>query len=120
MVGRFVILLLWFAILRTVPASGHWWDKNGNKLKVAVVLSVVTLGYYFSRPFGLEHGGHTSATGWPTVLAAMHHAIIAEFIPFIVLLFSLYTISGGISVTGDIPAHPKTNTLVLAIGALIA
>jgi Na+/H+ antiporter NhaD/arsenite permease-like protein len=36
------------------------------------------------------------------------------------LLFSLYTISGGIRIGGDIPAGPRTNTTVLAIGGLLA
>jgi Na+/H+ antiporter NhaD/arsenite permease-like protein len=37
-----------------------------------------------------------------------------------VLLFSLYTISGGIRITGDLKAHPLTNTAILAIGGVLA
>jgi Na+/H+ antiporter NhaD/arsenite permease-like protein len=37
-----------------------------------------------------------------------------------ILLFSLYTTSGGINLNGDIPAHPRTNTLILGIGAVLA
>ncbi len=48
------------------------------------------------------------------------HTVIAEYIPFIVLLFSLYTIAGGIRIAGDLPAHPSTNLGFLAIGALLA
>ena len=49
---------------------------------------------------------------------ALHAA--AEFIPFIVLLFSLYVISGGILISGDIPGSPRINTAILALGALAA
>jgi Na+/H+ antiporter NhaD/arsenite permease-like protein len=35
-------------------------------------------------------------------------------------LFSLYVISGNITIRGDIPAHPVTNTLFLAIGGVLA
>jgi Na+/H+ antiporter NhaD/arsenite permease-like protein len=38
----------------------------------------------------------------------------------VVLLFALYTISGGIRATGDLPAHPATNTAILALGGLLA
>ena len=48
------------------------------------------------------------------------NAIFDEFLPFIVLLFSLYTISGGIRIEGDLPAHPLTNSLFIAIGAVLA
>ena len=36
------------------------------------------------------------------------------------LLFSLYVISGGICLRGDLAAHPSTNTALLAVGAAIA
>ncbi len=48
------------------------------------------------------------------------NAILSEYVPFIVLLFSLYTISGGIRIEGDLPAHPVTNTAFLAVGGLLA
>ena len=35
-------------------------------------------------------------------------------------MFSLYTISGGIRIEGDLPAHPLTNTAFLAAGGLLA
>ncbi len=46
--------------------------------------------------------------------------MLAEFIPFIVLLFSLYSISGGIRLEGDLRAHPVTNTTFMAIGSVLA
>jgi Na+/H+ antiporter NhaD/arsenite permease-like protein len=36
------------------------------------------------------------------------------------LLFSLYTISGGIRIEGDLRAHPLTNTLFIGAGGLLA
>ena len=63
---------------------------------------------------------HYSNPGFATVVAVLRHAILAEYIPFIVLLFSLYVISGGIVVRGDIRATPAANTSILAIGGLLA
>ena len=54
------------------------------------------------------------------IVTVLEHAIVAEYIPFIVLLFCLYVISGGICLKGDLAAHPLTNTTFLAVGALIA
>jgi Na+/H+ antiporter NhaD/arsenite permease-like protein len=52
--------------------------------------------------------------------AVLADALLGEYVPFIVLLLSLYIISGGIRVQGDLPAHPLTNTALLAIGGLLA
>ncbi len=68
------------------------------------------------------HAGahHRSAPGWPTVMAVLDHAVRAEYIPFLTLLFALYVIAGGIVVRGDIEATPLTNTMILGIGGLLA
>ena len=104
----FVGLLLSIAILPLVPATEHWWERNQNRLVVALCFGAVTLIYY---------GG---AYGTAKVVTVLEHAVLAEYIPFIVLLFSLYVISGGISLKGDLAAHPSTNTAFLAVGAAIA
>ncbi|MFH1745958.1 MAG: sodium:proton antiporter [Planctomycetota bacterium] len=66
------------------------------------------------------HEKHYSNTGWATVFAIFDHAVLKEYVPFIVLLFSLYVIAGGIVVRGDIRATPLTNTSIIAIGGLLA
>jgi Na+/H+ antiporter NhaD/arsenite permease-like protein len=111
----FVALLLAIAILPLVPAAAHWWHRNSSKLLVASVLSAATLLYYF-----VWHGYHGREPGLPSVGGVLHHALLLEYVPFIVLLFALYTIAGGIELTGDLPAHPATNTAFLAIGAVAA
>src|SRR5690606_2407838 len=42
------------------------------------------------------------------------------YVPFIILLFALFTISGGILVTGNLRGSPGTNTAILAIGTVLA
>lgn len=135
----FVALLLCIAILPLIPRTVHWWEHNRNKLIVGLVLGVVTLGHYYTRGFGTNlHGpflvrafnwigwpvetidGHNRCgPGLPAVAGAAGSAAM-EYLPFMILLFSLYTISGGIAVKGDIPAHPLTNTAILAVGGLLA
>jgi Na+/H+ antiporter NhaD/arsenite permease-like protein len=56
----------------------------------------------------------------PTAIAAFVHAAIGEYMSFIVLLFSLYVVAGGILVTGNLRGTPLTNATILAFGTLIA
>lgn len=58
--------------------------------------------------------------GAEAAFSALAHALLAEYLSFIVLLFALYTVAGGILVTGDLPGTPLTNTTMLAIGAAMA
>ncbi len=115
-VGPFAILLLCIAVLPLLKRTEHWWHQNKNKLVVALALGAVTMLYYQLRDFGF----HGTESGLPTVLKVLSHAVLAEYIPFMSLLFSLYVISGGICIGGDIPAHPRTNVIFLAIGGLLA
>jgi Na+/H+ antiporter NhaD/arsenite permease-like protein len=60
------------------------------------------------------------AFGAEAAFAAFVHAMLAEYLPFIVLLFALYTVAGGILVTGSVHGTPRTNTAILALGTVIA
>ncbi|MCC7319332.1 MAG: sodium:proton antiporter [Bacteroidales bacterium] len=98
-----------FAIMLLFIAIGplffhHWWEENKNKLIVSLVLGVPTAIYLIAS--GLTHD--------------LMHQMIFDYIPFIVLLGSLFVITGGIQLKGDIEAKPAINTLFLAIGAILA
>ena len=56
----------------------------------------------------------------PTALATLAHAIIGEYMSFIILLFALYVVAGGILVTGTLRGTPLVNTAILALGTAIA
>jgi Na+/H+ antiporter NhaD/arsenite permease-like protein len=124
----FVLLLLCIAILPLVHRLGHFWEKNSNKLLVSLFLASLTLLYYaFIHPGLKPHPGEVPPgtegqliRGGDAVLQVLQHSVVADYIPFIILLFSLYTISGGILLTGDIPATPLTNCAFLASGALLS
>jgi Na+/H+ antiporter NhaD/arsenite permease-like protein len=96
----FVLLLLATAILPL--AQPFWWDLRRNKALVAAACGLPPAAYY--------------AWASPGVLA--HTSL--DYFSFIVLLFSLFTITGGIHLSGDIRATPRTNTLFLLIGAVLA
>ena len=125
----FVLLLTAIAVLPLIPATAHWWESNLNRFFVAMVLSGMTLAYYaFLHDTAIE--GHwpahhevqptTGPVQFGFLRAVFENAILQEFIPFIVLLFSLFTISGGIRITGDLQAHPMTNAAFIAVGGILA
>jgi Na+/H+ antiporter NhaD/arsenite permease-like protein len=58
--------------------------------------------------------------GPPTAIAAFVHEMLTEYLSFIVLLFSLYVVAGGILVTGNLRGTPLVNTTILTFGTLIA
>jgi len=120
----FVGLLLVIAIFPLIGSLAHWWHSNLNRFLIALGLSFVTLAYYaWLHPGGVEDHfleGPRSTAGWDTAQQVFSNALFGEYIPFIVLLFSLYVISGGINVRGDLPAHPLVNSAFLLLGALAA
>ena len=85
-VAPFVALLGAIAILPLIPAAGHWWDDNLHRLYVAGGLAVLTLILYATVV-----PGHSTGRAWDVLT----HTILSEYIPFMVLLFSLYTIRVG-------------------------
>jgi Na+/H+ antiporter NhaD/arsenite permease-like protein len=58
--------------------------------------------------------------GTPSAFAAFVHVVLAEYLSFIVLLFALYVVAGGILITGNLRGTPLVNTAILAFGTLIA
>jgi Na+/H+ antiporter NhaD/arsenite permease-like protein len=58
--------------------------------------------------------------GFDPALGALIHTAALEYIPFIILLFALFTIAGGILIMGNLDGTPATNTTLLAIGTLMA
>ncbi|MDR0391819.1 MAG: sodium:proton antiporter [Planctomycetaceae bacterium] len=127
MVLPFVILLLCIAILPLISSAAHFWENNLNKLLIATLLGVVTLLYYFFAcdfPVELHWPYHSFVDpergGFALASAVFTNAIVDEFIPFIVLLFSLFTITGGIRIAGNLIASPFVNSVILFIGSLLA
>ena len=82
------------------------WHHHYGKITAAWVL--LTLAALAAR-FGVS-----------TALAAFVHAALAEYMSFIILLFALYVVAGGILVTGTLRGTPATNLAILAFGTAIA
>lgn len=48
------------------------------------------------------------------------HTVFLEYIPFLILLFALFTVAGGVLVKGNLHGSPALNTGILGAGTLIA
>ena len=99
----FVVMLLCIAIL-PLTRFGHWWHKNSNKLLLGLILAAYPLLHV-------------------TVIQPNTHALfetVHEYFSFIVLLGTLFFVSGGVYMSGDLKATPTTNLAFLAFGTLIA
>ena len=103
-----VALLPFVLMLLSIAAFplfwNHFWEKNKNKLMVAIILSIPVIIYLLSN--GLTD--------------KLFDTIVFDYLPFIILLGSLFTITGGIFLSGDIEAKPWINTLFLTGGAVLA
>ncbi|HMN57565.1 MAG TPA: sodium:proton antiporter [Ottowia sp.] len=100
----FVGILLSIAVWPLV--GPHFWHHHFGKIAAAWSLA-------FLLPFAAVFGAHTA-------LAGLVHALVAEYIPFILLLTALFTVSGGIYIRGNLHGTPQLNTAILAIGAVLA
>ncbi|SEV86862.1 transporter, UIT6 family [Austwickia chelonae] len=99
----FALMLAAIAVCPLLPATAHRWEDWRFQLAIALGLGVPVAAW-------LVASGEAESVG---------HAGL-EYFQFIALLFSLYTVSGGIYLSGDIHANPRNNTIFLALGGAIA
>jgi len=100
--------LPFIGLLLTVAAGPLLFPRvwHGHYGKLAFVWSVFTVA-----PLAAIYGT-------PTAVAAFVHAMLADYMSFIALLFALYVVAGGILVTGNLRGTPLVNGTILAVGTL--
>jgi Na+/H+ antiporter NhaD/arsenite permease-like protein len=100
----FACMLLSIAIMPL--AVPHFWHHHYGKVSAF-------WGLAFLVPFALVHG-------FDLAVYSVAHTLFLEYISFIVLLFSLFTIAGGVCLRGSLVGKPQVNTVILLIGTLLA
>ena len=136
---RFFRLLVTVALPTLLPATAFAADFDGGSLSAwwglpfAGILLSIALMPLLTPSFWHHHYGKVAA-GWALAFllpfAAIHgaslaaaqllHALLAEYIPFIILLTALFVVAGGIHIRGNLHGTPGLNTAILAIGAVLA
>lgn len=100
----FAGILLSIAVMPLLAPS--FWHHHYGKVAAAWALA-------FFVPFAVLYGGSAA-------FSSLVHALLAEYIPFIVLLVALFTVAGGIHIRGNLHGSPALNVAILAIGAVLA
>lgn len=83
----------------------HFWHNHFGKVSAFWAL-------LFAVPFVYVYHGQ-----------AVHeilHIYLIDYIPFIILLWGLFTVAGGVVVSGSIKGTPLMNTIMLLIGTILA
>jgi Na+/H+ antiporter NhaD/arsenite permease-like protein len=106
-----VLWALPFAGLLLCIATGpvffpHLWEHHFGKITAAWAALVVI-------PLFLAVDGATATT-------TLAHVMLADYVPFILLLLALFTVAGGIYLEGNLHDSVFTNTVLLAVGSVLA
>jgi len=107
------------SILWTIPFAGillsiaamplvspHFWHNNFGKVSFFWALT-------FIIPFLLVEG-------YAITLYEFLHIILLDYVPFIILLLALFTISGGIRLKGTLVGTPILNSIIILTGTILA
>ena len=83
----------------------HFWHNHFGK--ISAMWAVL-----FALPFLYVYHG----------VAVYHilHIYLIDYIPFIILLWGLFTVAGGIVIRGSLKGTPAVNTVMLLIGTILA
>ena len=100
----FAGILLSIALLPMVAPL--FWHHHFGKLVLGWSLA-------FLLPFGVVFGPQAAG-------AQFVHALVAEYLPFVILLAALFTVAGGIYIRGNLRGSPVLNAGILALGAVLA
>ncbi len=126
-------------LLAMLPAWVQAAELNGASLGVAwaipfagLLLSIALMPL-LAPNFWHHHFGKVTAAwalafliplvlfyGMGAAIANFVHALLAEYLPFVILLTALYVVAGGIYIRGSLTGTPLLNTAILAIGAVLA
>ena len=133
---RALSVLAALALATTLPSEAWAAEIDGATLGVAWALPFVGLllsiapGPLLCPHFWEHHYGKIAAV-WAALVVvpmlllhrtgvrqeALLHTLLLEYLSFIILLFALFTIAGGILVAGNLHGTPLTNAGMLAIGS---
>lgn len=129
-----ILYLLWF-----LPNNVYAVDFNATELSlgwgipfVGILLSIALLPIFLPTIWHHHYGKiiaiwtllfivpFAMVFGINPIIYIIAHATLEEYIPFILLLLALFTVSGGILIKGNFQGTPKDNILLLLVGTALA
>lgn len=137
--ARFFRLLVTVALPALLPATAFaaefdggglsaWWGLPFAGILLSIALMPLLVPSFWHHHYGKVSAGwalafllpFASIHGVSLAAAQLLHALLAEYIPFIILLTALFVVAGGIHIRGNLHGTPGLNTAILAIGAVLA
>ena len=137
--GRFSRVLAIAAALSLAPGAALAAELDGRTLGLAwalpfvgILLSIALLplfaSHFWEHHLGKIAGFWAALTVLPLAAfeglgiatSAVLHVGLLDYVPFILLLFALFTIAGGIRIKGNLHGSPLTNGILLLIGTVLA
>lgn len=100
----FIGILLSIALFPII--APHFWERHHGKIALMWAALVAVPLIIFA--------------GLSSTIHVFLHTALLEYIPFILLLLALFTVAGGIVISGNLYGSPATNTLLLATGTILA
>ena len=105
-----------------------WWGIPFAGILLSIAVMPLVAPIFWHHHFGKVAAGwallflvpFAVAFGPGLAGASLVHALLAEYIPFVILLTALFTVAGGIYIKGNLHGSPGLNTGLLAIGAVLA
>ncbi len=105
-----------------------WWAVPFAGLLLSIAVFPLVAPFVWHHHFGKITAGwalaflipFAAAFGVGTAGVGLVHALVAEYIPFIILLTALFTVAGGIFIRGNFHGSPGFNCGLMAIGAVLA
>ncbi len=131
-VAAAIALCVWPGLSLAADIDGRslavWWALPFAGTLLSIAILPLLAPAFWHHHFGKITAGWTllffipfaAQFGLPLAGASLVHALLAEYIPFIVLLTALYTIAGGIFIRGNLHGSPALNVGLLGIGTLLA
>lgn len=86
-------------------AAPHYWHHHFGKISAAWALCLAVPFVVIFKSLALYE---------------ILHILLADYVPFIILLWSLYTVSGGILLRGTLRGTPIVNLAMLLVGTILA
>ncbi|HSK41976.1 MAG TPA: sodium:proton antiporter, partial [Arenibaculum sp.] len=105
-----------------------WWAIPFTGILLSIALMPLLAPLFWHHHYGKVTAAWSLAFLLPfaalfgvgTAFDNFMHALVAEYIPFILLLTALFTVAGGIHISGNLHGAPGLNTAILAIGTVLA
>jgi Na+/H+ antiporter NhaD/arsenite permease-like protein len=119
-------------VVLAADVDGHRFSVPWAIPFIGILLSIALMPLFVPR-FWHHHYGKVAAAwalaflvplaflfGPAAAGSAFVHAMLAEYIPFVILLTALFTVAGGIHIRGNLHGSPGLNSTILAVGAVLA